>query len=431
MGMADMTTMLTRMVGCVALAAAAVLAISASKAEPVILTVAVPGTNSQRAIQRTLVEKFSAEHPDITIKLDTTSTGYDDLVQRTLRGSMTGGLPDVSYYSYNRIRLLADRKLLAPLDRFIASEPAWGKMGYLPQVVDLTRVGGHVIGLAFNISVPVVFYNANIVRDAGGDPDRLPQTWEEITALASAIKKRAANRDGIYFDYFDTAGNWTFVALVNSFCGRMMAPDNKTITFDGSEGMKSLDVLASIGRSGMIDMSKAQARQAFAAGNMGMFVVAASYLDELAEAARGRFDLRVGPFPLPCAAGNLPAGGSAVTMLTKDPKKQEAAWKWMKFVTGPLGQTISVRGSGMIPTNTLAIDNEDMLGAFYRERPAYLVSAKQLPRVTEFFSFPGSNSIKISDVIRDHLREVVTLQRSPQQAMPNIVRDVQKLLPRS
>jgi hypothetical protein len=44
-------------------------------------------------------------------------------------------------------------------------------------------------------------------------------------------------------------------------------------------------------------------------------------------------------------------------------------------------------------------------------------------------SFPGSNSLKIADVIREHLRRVITLQVQPDEAMANMTRDVQALLP--
>jgi multiple sugar transport system substrate-binding protein len=49
----------------------------------------------------------------------------------------------------------------------------------------------------------------------------------------------------------------------------------------------------------------------------------------------------------------------------------------------------------------------------------------------EFYAFPGPNSVRISDVIRDHLREVITLRRSPEEVMVDMVRDVKALLPKS
>jgi multiple sugar transport system substrate-binding protein len=411
--------------------AALMMSAPAVCAEPVQITVAIPIVNTQKVMQEKLAARFMEERPDIKVKLDASGGNYDAILQMTLRAAITGGLPDVSYYPYNRMPLLVERGIPIQLDRFIAQEPDWEKKGYLGSVLDLGRLNGKVYGLPFNTSTTVIYYNADLVRKAGGNPDKLPQTWGEVTSLAAKIKALGGNHQGMYYDYYDTTGNWTFIALVESMCGRMMSADNGEITFDRPAGMRALKVLQEIGQAGMVDMSKSQARQAFSAGTLGIFVVSTSYLEELTKAAKGHFDLRVGPFPVPCEAGRLPAGGNAAVMLTKDPAKQAAAWEWIKFITGPVGQAIAVKGTGYMSTNTIAIERADLLGDFYREHPAYMVSVAQLPRMTGFFAFPGPNSVKISDVIRNYLREVITLQRTPEQVMPDMADRVKKLLPSS
>jgi multiple sugar transport system substrate-binding protein len=51
--------------------------------------------------------------------------------------------------------------------------------------------------------------------------------------------------------------------------------------------------------------------------------------------------------------------------------------------------------------------------------------------VTGWYSFPGPNSIKITEVIREHLRRVVTLQISPEEALALMQRDIEALLSKS
>src|SRR5262249_16210593 len=142
----------------------------------------------------------------------------------------------------------------------------------------------------------------------------------------------------------------------------------------------------------------------------------------------GRFELRTDIFPMPAANGGLPAGGNAAMIFTKDRARQQTAWEYVKFATGPIGQSIVAQNSGYMPSNTLAVADPPLLGPAYRNDPNRMTNIRQLPSITPFFSFPGKNAIKITDVIRNHLRSVVTQQRTPEVVLPEMVRDVRTLL---
>src|SRR5262249_47889929 len=110
--------------------------------------------------------------------------------------------------------------------------------------------------------------------------------------------------------------------------------------------------------------------------------------------------------------------------------KQKAAWEFIKFAGGPVGQTLTATMSGYMPNNTLAIERDELLGKFYRDHPNYMTSVRQLGVMSGFWAWPGENSIKIQDVIANHLVTVATLKTEPSAAMANIVRDVTPLLPK-
>src|SRR5262249_46764972 len=134
-------------------------AISAA-AENVTLDVAYVNSSEMRRMHEQIAQRFMADHSGVTIKLQAIATTYDDMVQRALRAAITGGMPDIAFHAYNRVRVLVDRRLPVALDPFIASEKSWGEMGYLPTVLDLARVGSTIYGLPFNTSTPIIYYNA-------------------------------------------------------------------------------------------------------------------------------------------------------------------------------------------------------------------------------------------------------------------------------
>jgi hypothetical protein len=131
----------------------------------------------------------------------------------------------------------------------------------------------------------------------------------------------------------------------------------------------------------------------------------------------GRFQFKTVAFPLAVAGGRLPAGGNVVMVFAKDAERQKAAWKYVKFTTGPVGQTTMVNSTRYMSGNEIAVKTPDLLGAFYTRSPNHLTSTQQLPLLTGA-SFPGDNSLKIIEVIKHHMESLVTGKRTAEQVMP-------------
>ncbi len=383
-----------------------------------------------RLLRRTheaLAAAFMAETPDIRIRFAAPAADYEQLTQTVLRASMSRAAPEVAFHGLDRIRFLAERALVAPLDDRIAQDGGAKALGYESAMLDLGRVDGAVYGLPFSVSTPVVYYNADLVVRAGGDPDRLPRNWDAILDLAKRIDALDGRTGGIHFDYYGQENNWTFQALVLSFGGTMMSPDETAIGFDGPSGLKALSVLAAIGEAGMIEQSSTQATQAFGAGRLGVFVISSARLASLENAANGRFSVRTGPFPV-AEGGRLPVGGNAAVIHARDPEAAAAAWRYIRFVAGPEAQSAMARNTGYLPGNSLAVAREDLLGDFIDQHPNYATAAAQLSNAAPWYSFPGSNARKIPDVIREILRRTFSGQLTPEAALERLKDEIGKLV---
>lgn len=378
-------------------------------------------------LYRHIAERFMEVHPDIEVELYAAAPNYNELVQRTLRESIANRLPDVSHQGLNQIRTLADREIAVPLNRFVAAETDWESMGYTDAITSLAEFGGNIAGLPFGISVPVIYYNAGLVEKAGGDPDDLPTDWDGILALGQKIDALGEDVDGFYMEY--TNNGWSFQAFVGSFGGTMMTPDETAVAFDGEEGLSAMELLQRFGQAGQPDLERNQARQAFQAGTLGILFSASSALTRHQKAAEGRFTVRVGPFPTSSPDALFPSGGNGVVMLAQDPEKQEAAWEYIKYVTGPEGQAIMVEQTGYTPVNTVAVNDPDTLGKFYEKNPEHRVAARSIPVMSDWFAFPGENASKIIGVIEDRVYQVVTLQKEPETALKALSKEVTALLP--
>lgn len=383
--------------------------------------------NNYREAQEEIAARFEAEHPDITIEYRNPAANYDEASAQVLRDAIVGQAPDVFFTGGNYMRVLATRELTVPLGQFVTSPADWEELGYIESMLSLARLNGAVHGLPFAISLPVIYVNADLVEQAGASVSSLPRTWQEMARLGQQISQVEDGVIGFYHDYAG-AGNFNFQVMVNSAGGSMGGEDGCSVSFDEPEGMTALKMFETLRNEGMPDFSQKQVRSAFAAGKVGIWVSSTSKINQMERMSKGNFDFRVLPYLLLTDGGRLPAGGAIAVMMAKDSDKQKAAWEFIKFATGPIGQTVVATQTGYMPSNQMAINAPDLLGRFYEDNPNKLVGVQQLPVLTGWYNWAGENSVKIVNVIQDHVDSVVLGKRSAEETMPDMTQDVEALL---
>jgi multiple sugar transport system substrate-binding protein len=372
--------------------------------------------------------EFTRANPDISVRFPAPSPTYEDGLQQVIRQAATGGLPDVSFQGLNRLRFLAERNILVDLKPFLdkAGDPA--AAGWTPGTLALAQVGGKQVGLTFSASNPVFYYNAKLVRRAGGDPENMPRNWDGVLKLSAAI---AALGDGVGGMFYRWPGDdWMFSALLYGYGGKMLSDDEKTVAF-GEQGLAALKLLDRMVKEGrMPPLTTDAAFQAFYAGKLGMIFGTTAYIGQFQRSIGPDVELRTTRMPFITPGGKLPTGGNAVVMLTRDPARQEAAWRFMQFAAGPVGQTIMVRGTGYVPSNALTLNDDRYLGAFYRENPLFRAAVGQIPVMQPWYAFPGSNGVRITQAIVDNLARIVEQKATPEAVLADVTQEVQRLLPR-
>ncbi|MDE4615960.1 ABC transporter substrate-binding protein [Sinorhizobium meliloti] len=375
-----------------------------------------------------LAKEFERTHPGIKVELDNSNRSYDDLVQATLRDALTNSLPDVSFQGANRLRTYTDRNLAAPLGQFLDNDTSDGRKALSPAVAEIGAFKGDTYALGFGVAVPTVFYNLDLIAKAGGDPRNPPSTWDDILNLGKKITGLGDGNVGIVFQY-DSADFFWDALLFSQGVGMMNADETK-VTFDGPEGLKALEIIKAIGESGQaaVDMSKDQARAAFAAGKVGIIFDSNSNLPRFEEASAGHFHMEIGGFPLLSPEGKLPAAGSIAMMFATDPSQQKLAWEFLKFAAGPIGQKIVATKSGWLPANEYALRDSKELQDHFARNPHYKPTLDQVAALKGWYAFPGENALKVTQTIVDGMRAVITLKASPEDALADMSAKARKLL---
>ncbi|PRD41413.1 ABC transporter substrate-binding protein [Phyllobacterium phragmitis] len=395
------------------------------------LTVHYPMPGFFKDVMDTISKKFMEENPDIKIQFANPSATYEEGIQTIMRQAGTSEMPDVTFIGLNRLRMLNERDIPVDLGPLVANDGDMAAQGFSDNILKLAQVNGKQVGLAFATSNPIMYYNADLVRAAGGNPDVPPKTWDEVIALGGRIKALGNGNEGIDFRW--QADDWMFSALLFGAGGTMLSEDESKVTFNGPQGQKAVEVLDRMVREGGLPVLTKQAgEQAFVAGKIGFTFQTTGALRNTIKNVGTKFDLRTASIPLiDPVNGKLPTGGNAVVILTRDADKQAAAWKFAKFAAGPYGASVVVPGTGYVPNNELAAASPEYLGTFYKENPLFRAGLEQMPRMIPWYAFPGSNGVRVTQTIVENLSRIVEQTATPEEALNDAAADVKRLLPRN
>ncbi|MGV2183968.1 ABC transporter substrate-binding protein [Rhizobium rhizogenes] len=414
------------------LAAAAIsMVVSVPAYAETTLTVHYPMPGFFKNVMDTISKKFMEENPDIKIQFAAPSATYEEGIQTILRQAGTSEMPDVTFIGLNRLRMMDERNVAVDLGPLVQKDGNMAAQGFSDTILKLAQVKGKQVGLAFATSNPIMYYNADLVKAAGGNPDNPPKTWDEVITLAGKIKALGNGVDGMDFRW--QGDDWMFSALLFGADGKMLSDDESKVAFNGPEGQKAVALIQRfVKEGGMPVFTKAAGEQAFAAGKVGFEFQTTGALVNTVKNVGAKFDLRTAKIPLiDPVNGRLPTGGNAVVILTHDPVKEEAAWKFAKFAAGPYGASVVVPGTGYVPNNELAAKSAEYLGDFYKKNPLFQAGLSQMPVMIPWYAFPGANGVKVTQTIVDNLSRIVDGSAEPKEALDDAASDVEGMLPRS
>ncbi len=374
-----------------------------------------------------MMPAFKEAHPNIEVKFRATYESYEDGTNTILREAVSGNLPDVTMQGLNRQQILVEKGIAKSLEPFIAGEADFEKDGYHDAMLSLSTFGDNVHGLPFSVSLPVGYYNMDVLNAAG--IDKMPTTWDEVIAACETMNANGV--DNPIFWGWSITGNWFMQALMWSQDKAIV--EKGQVTLDSPEALVALEQMQEIfTKCDMQNLEWKAALSSFSAGEIGMMFWSTSALGAV-ERSQGDFVLKTGPFPgLGETPKGLPAGGNAamLTSTSEDPAVQEAAWTFLKYITSGDGAAEVAKTTGYMPPNKAA--NEIILADFYEQNPNKQTAVDQLPLLRDWLAYPGDNGLAITQVIYDSIERIVTGDATDMKELQEeMVEEVSDLLPNS
>jgi len=309
---------------------------------------------------------------------------------------------------------------------------------YLPAVTGYyADVAGNMLSFPFNASTPILYYNKNLFRSAGLDPETAPKTWPEVGAAAKKLRASGAVcgfttswPSWINVEKFSAFHNLAVSTKANGFDGL-----DAVLVFNNPEMVRHIAQLAEWQAGKAFDYSGrgTSAEPRFQNGECGIFIGSSATRADIK--ANSKFEVGYGMLPywpgVKGAPQNSIIGGATLWVLRDRPRAEyKGVAKFFGYLSKPEVQAAWHQNTGYLPITRAAFDLTRAQG-FYDRNPGTAMSIEQITLKPPTDNSKGvrlGSFALIRVVIDDELEQAFAGKKSAQQALDSAVERGNRLL---
>src|SRR5690606_24815132 len=131
-----------------------------------------------RDILTAFIDEFNASQDIVEVEAIYQGS-YDDLLNKYILALQAGDPPQLVHVYEIGTRRMIDLKATVPLQKFIDREPEILEH-LVPNLLSYYTIDGQLYSIPFNSSNAILYYNKDMFREAGLDPERPPRTYSEF-----------------------------------------------------------------------------------------------------------------------------------------------------------------------------------------------------------------------------------------------------------
>lgn len=257
---------------------------------------------------------------------------------------------------------------------------------YFASAMSNWKFSGTQLGLPFASSTTITYYNKDLLSAAGWH--RCPSTFAELAQLACDMKDAGLGADAFAgVPNTPTLANWIGQLgsyVVNNENGSE-SEATKVVCLENGALAQFLSDWMSMYKKGGVNASYDATRNDFISGKVAIYTESTSKLSSIISSVT---DFSVGTADFlrvnDSATYGATMSGSCVVMFDNDSDiKKQAAWEFVKYLTGPEVQAIYASQTGYIPACESAI-NSDVYQSFLQSTPQAAVALDQIKKTPSF-----------------------------------------------
>lgn len=334
----------------------------------------------------------------------------------------------VQVFEVGTATMMAAKGAVYPVYKLMAeqNEPFDTKT-YLPAVTGYySDTQGNMLSFPFNSSTTILYYNKDLFKKAGLDPNTPPKTWPELEEMA---KKLQASGTACGFTTqwpswvnVENLSAWHNVAIGTKQNG--MGGLDTQLTISNPLVQSHWEKLAEWQKTKIFDYGGRQAKAdpKFFSGECGMSI--GSSAARAAILANAKFDLGYGMMPywpqVKGAPQNSIIGGASLWVLTGRPQAEyKGLAKFFTYLSKPEVQAWWHEQTGYLPITPAAYDFAKAEG-FYAKNPGADISILQMtlnPPTENSKGLRFGSFAQIRDVIEEELEATLAGQKTAKAAL--------------
>ena len=373
---------------------------------------------------------FEKENPGIKVKPIYSGT-YQDTITKALTAVKGGEPPVTSILLSTDMFTLIDEEAIVPFDDLIKTpeDQAWLKSFY-PAFMENSQTGGKTWGIPFQRSTIVLYYNKEMFKEAGLDPAKPPGTWSDMTAYAQKLTRRDASGKVTQWGVQIPSSGfpyWLFQALAIQNGANLMNATGNEVYYDKPEVVGALQYWVDLVNKykvhpeGVVDWGTTP--KDFFEKKVAMMWTTTGNLTNVR--ANAKFDFGVAMLPAGKQRGSPTGGGNFYLFKKSTPAQQQAAFKFIKWITTPERAAQWGIDTGYVAVRADAWETPAMR-QYVAGFPAAAVARDQLPYAKAELSTHDNQ--RVTKALNDGLQAALTGTKTPDVALKDAQREADRLL---
>lgn len=373
---------------------------------------------------------FEKENPSVKLK-PIYAGSYQETIVKALTAHKSGAPPVTSVLLSTDMFTLIDEDAIVPFDEFVKTDEdkAWLKSFY-PGFMLNSQTGGKTWGIPFQRSTVVLYWNKELFKEAGLDPETAPKTWAQQVEFAQKLTKRdasgAVTQWGVQipssgFPY------WLFQGLTTQ-AGAILANQagNKTdyanpAVVEALQYWVDLSQKYKVHPPGIVEWGTTP--RDFFERKVAMMWTTTGNLTNVRKNAQFPFGVAV--LPAGKQPGSPTGGGNFYIFKKATRAQQEMAFKFVRFMTTPERAAQWSIDTGYVGVRPDAYDTPAMKAYVADFAPALVARDQLASAVAELSTHENQ---RVTKALNDALQAALTGAKAPGPALADAQAEAERIL---
>lgn len=367
-----------------------------------------------------MVKEYNATHKDVHIK--TSMVPNSDYLTKLRAAATSHTLPDVSIGDLIWTPQIAQMSNLVDLKTTIGS----AELGNINKaLLDYGSIKGKQVSVPVSANNLGYMYNKTVFKQAGLNPNKPPQTWDDLLTTAKTIKEKTGLPG---YDLYTQAGDdgegltWNFQVFLWQERGQFLNKSNTAAAFNTTAGRKATRFWMDLIKSGASPYAKWGEFEKGKGGSAqeGSWMVGIWTQDP-------PFDFGTAPAPYPTdgvKATNL--GGEQAMVFNNSSAKAKAASDFLTWFLKDTQVTKWSEKTGMLPVTQSVADSSGYNNWVKKEQPSLLPFVQQMKNAHTRPNTPLYS--KISYVFAQQMEKIFAGQVSVNDGLTNAEKAVNDVI---